>query len=463
MCFPGLYRVHTLCCLSLLPVRLHVLLQLDFGRERCQAALAARPQRLQPRVAPLVSRQLRRALELELADVAGIRPLARVDALVQLSLAEREEGLVAVRAGERPLARVDEVVSGQRVRFGEALPAEGAGVRAGAAVGHDVLLLRFLALEALVALRAGVGPVVHVRPVMFGKLPLRQKALPALRAEERFLPGVHPLVSGQHRHQREPLGAVGALERPLACVDAEVFHEHEAEREALAALVTLVRSLPGVGGQMPLHVRSPRVRLLTVRTLELTLHLVQLPVFGACEQRVEAFAALLADVAFTGDVGLPVLEQLGGRGEALAADGAHVRELVLLRVTLLVVDGECAQVGEGAPAQLAGEGDVHAVMFALVFGQIPRVLEGAVALRAVKRPLSGVSELVSPDVGRAGERLAACFTRERLLSALSLRHVHFALIVELLCFALLCVSFGEKFNGCKDFIGAGRRRRECGS
>lgn len=63
-------------------------------------------------MAALVSRQLRRAFELELADVAGVRPFARVDALVQLSLAEGEEGLLAVLTGEGPLSRVDEVVPG---------------------------------------------------------------------------------------------------------------------------------------------------------------------------------------------------------------------------------------------------------------------------------------------------------------------------------------------------------------
>lgn len=63
-----------------------------------------------------------------------------------------------------------------------------------------------------------------------------------------------------------------------------------------------------------------------------------------------------------------------------------------------MVDGECAEVSEGAPAQLAGERNGHAVMFTLMFGQIPRVLEGSVTLRAKKRSFSGVSELVSPHV-----------------------------------------------------------------
>lgn len=141
---------------------LRVFLQLGLGCERLAAPLAVWLQRLQPRMAAFVPRQLRRALELELADVAGIRPLPRVDALVQLRLAEGEERLLTVSAGERPFSCVDEIVSRQRVRFGEALPAVGAGVRAGAGVGDDVLLLGFLGLETFVTLRAGVGPVVHM-------------------------------------------------------------------------------------------------------------------------------------------------------------------------------------------------------------------------------------------------------------------------------------------------------------
>lgn len=131
-----------------------------------------------------------------------------------------------------------------------------------------------------------------------------------MRAEKGFLSSVHPLMSGQHRHQGEPLSAVGTLERPLTRVNAEVFDKHEAEREAFTTVVTLVGSLPSVSGQMPLNVRPPSVCLLTMRAFKLTLHLMHLPVLRACKKGVEAFTALLADVAFSGDVGLPVLQQL---------------------------------------------------------------------------------------------------------------------------------------------------------
>lgn len=106
--FLGLRRGHRLRRVSL-SVQLHVLPQLRVGGKRLHAPLAPR---LLPGMAALVPRQLRRALELELADVAGVGPFARVYALVQLSLAEGEERLLAVLTGEGPLPRVDEVVPG---------------------------------------------------------------------------------------------------------------------------------------------------------------------------------------------------------------------------------------------------------------------------------------------------------------------------------------------------------------
>lgn len=217
-------------------------------------------------------------------------------------------------------------------------------------------------------------------------------------------------MPGQHGHQREPLGAVGALKRLLARVNAEMLHEHEAHREPLAALAALVGLLPGVDGQMPLHVRPASVSLLAMRALELALHLMHLPVLRACQQRVEAFAALLAEVAFGDDVGRPVLQQLRSGREAPATDGADLRELTLLGVALLMMQSQPPQIREGAPAQLTGERNGNAVMFTFVLCQIPGVLKGSVALRAVIWSFSRVCELVSSDVRRPSEHLKTGFT-----------------------------------------------------
>lgn len=133
----------------------------------------------------------------------------------------------------------------------------------------------------------------------------------------------------------------------------------------------------------------------------------------------------------------------------------------------LVVDGQRAQVGEGAPAELAGEGNSGASMLALMLGQVPRVLEGSLAQRAVERSLPGVGELVSPDVRGTGERLPARFTRQGLSPAWGVRRPEFPRIVWLshfvpfsFCFALFWVSHREKLDRRENFVGAGRRRCE---
>lgn len=90
------------------------------------------------------------------------------------------------------------------------------------------------------------------------------------------------------------------------------------------------------------------------------------------------------------------------------------------------------------------------------------MLEGPVTLRAVKWSLSSVSELVSPDIRRPGERLPARFTTESFLLALNLRGVDLAVTTRRFFFTLLCVSFGEKFNGGEYFIGAGGKRGSVG-
>lgn len=143
-------------------------------------------------------------------------------------------------------------------------------------------------------------------------------------------------------------------------------------------------------------------------------------------------------------------------------------KLVLQRVNSLVVDGQRAQVGEGAPTELAGEGNSCATMLALMLGQVPRVLEGPLAQRAVERPLPSVGELVSPDVRSPGEGLTARVTRQGLPPAWGVSAPEFAWIVWLprsvpfsFRFALFQVSHGEKFDRRENLIGAGRRRREC--
>ncbi len=69
-----------------------------------------------------------------------------------------------------------------------------------------------------------------------------------------------------------------------------------------------------------------------------------------------------------------------------------------------------AQVGEGALADAAGEAG-FAVHLAAVFGQIPGVLEGLLALAAVEGTLARVCQLVPLDVRSAREHSAAGVAR----------------------------------------------------
>lgn len=68
-------------------------------------------------------------------------------------------------------------------------------------------------------------------------------------------------------------------------------------------------------------------------------------------------------------------------------------------------------------------------MFALMLGQVPRVLEGSLAQRAVERSLPSVGELVSPDIRGPGECLTTRFTRQGLSAAWGVRHPEFSWIV----------------------------------
>lgn len=78
-------------------------------------------------------------------------------------------------------------------------------------------------------------------------------------------------------------------------------------------------------------------------------------------------------------------------------------------------------------------------------------------------PLARVGELVSFDVRRASEGLAARFAGVSLQSTLRPRRGGVLLAVRLLCAALLCAALGEKFNGGEDLVRAGRGQRQLGS
>lgn len=112
-------------------------------------------------------------------------------------------------------------------------------------------------------------------------------------------------------------------------------------------------------------------------------------------------------------------------------------------------------MGKGAPAQLAGEGNVLVAVLTLVLGQVPRVLEGPLAVRAVERSLARVGELVSLDVGRAGEGFAARLAGVGVLSALRPRRGRILLAVGLLDAALPPAAFRKEFNRGEDLVRAG--------
>lgn len=90
------------------------------------------------------------------------------------------------------------------------------------------------------------------------------------------------------------------------------------------------------------------------------------------------------------------------------------------------------------------------------------MLEGAITLRAVERPLPSVCELVPPHVRHARERLTARFARRDLLLDVRLRYTDFALIVRWFWFTLLCISQREELDGRTYLISAAGRRRKLG-
>lgn len=197
-------------------------------------------------------------------------------------------------------------------------------------------------------------------------------------------------------------------EGPRVRVGDHVFLEARAKAETLAADGALMRTLARVTEHVALDVRATCVGLVALRAFELLAPAVALTVRGPLAYGVETLAALLAQVTLRGAVVFAVFDESGGRRAGFAADGAVMRQVA--GVTLLVVGRQSAQVGEGAPAQLAGEGGL-AVSLAAVFGQIPRVLEPLATLAAAERTLSRVGQLVSPHVGPAGKRSAAGVAR----------------------------------------------------
>lgn len=94
-------------------------------------------------------------------------------------------------------------------------------------------------------------------------------------------------------------------------------------------------------------------------------------------------------------------------------------------------------------------------MLTLVLGQVPRVLEGLLAVRAVERPLARMGELVSFDVGRASEGFAARFTGVGVLSAQRPVRGSVFLDVRQLFAALPLGAFRKEFNGGEDLVCAG--------
>ena len=130
------------------------------------------------------------------------------------------------------------------------------------------------------------------------------------------------------------------------------------------------------------------------------------------------------------------------------------------------------RLAKEAATQLAGEGDGSAVVLGLVLGQVPRVLEGAVALRAVERPLARVRELVAPHVRCARECPAARVTRQGFVAAWGLGRINAAaatttvgafLAVRLwFLLARLRAPMREDLDGGEYLVcGAGRRCELC--
>lgn len=142
---------------------------------------------------PLVDAQALRAAEASRADVAAVRPLARVQPEVVLEAGGSREALIALGA-VKLLPEVDLLVLPQAARL----------------------------VEAPLAHRAVVRPLPRVREPVSVHGPRVGEGLPAVRADERLLPRVDLLVTFELTFLRELLGAHGALVGFLSRVDSHV-------------------------------------------------------------------------------------------------------------------------------------------------------------------------------------------------------------------------------------------------
>lgn len=102
-----------------------------------------------------------------------------------------------------------------------------------------------------------------------------------------------------------------------------------------------------------------------------------------------------------------MLHKSGRVGTGLAADGAVVGQLA--GVALLVVGGQRAKIDELAWTEAARERG-FAVKLAAVLSQVPCMLERLLAVSTTERTLTRMSQLVAPDIGRAGEFTATRVT-----------------------------------------------------
>lgn len=141
---------------------------------------------------------------------------------------------------------------------------------------------------------------------------------------------------------REGLSTVGAGVRSLSRVDAHVHVELVSADKSLVAAGAGVRLVSCVVALVHLQLSLPAVGAPTLGALELGPHRHVLPAVELqTAAGAEALGALVALEGLEAGVDVDVELEAGGRGEAVAADGAEVRPLpsvdahVLLQLVLV--------------------------------------------------------------------------------------------------------------------------------